>query len=100
MQQLPPNGLQLHEWRINNTNLNKMIKPIFLVGLPKGASIEQIEQSQKSLESKLDGYYALVYSTNETEIQFKCFFEKDFDNIKFDELKQIVKEGLVIEPDR
>ena len=73
-----------------------MTKPIFLVGLPKGALVEEIEETQKNLESKLDGYYALVYLTNESEIKFKCFFEKDFDNIKFEELKQIVKEGLAI----
>ena len=71
-----------------------MIKPIFLVGMPKVASMEQIEQVKKSLESNLDGFYVLVYSTHEKEMQFKCFFEKDFDNIKFEELKQIVKEGF------
>lgn len=71
-----------------------MTKPIFLVGLPKMASIEKIENSQKSLERKLEDYYVLVYMTSENEIQFKCFYEKDFDDVKFEELKKIVKDAL------
>jgi hypothetical protein len=43
---------------------------------------------------KLEGYYVLVYKTNEEEIQFKCFYEKDFNDVKFEELKQTVKDML------
>lgn len=71
-----------------------MTKPIFLVGLPNMVSMEEVESFQKSLEHKLEGYYTLVYNTNESEIQFKCFYEKDFDDVKFEELKQIVKGTL------
>lgn len=68
-----------------------MTKPIFLVGLPQMASREQIEDVQKNLERKLEQYYPLVYQTNGSEMDFKCFFEKDFDEIKFEELKEIVR---------
>lgn len=71
-----------------------MTKPIFLVGLPNMVSMEQIESSQRILERKLEGYYTLVYKTNESEIQFKCFYEKDMTDIKFEELKEIVKGTL------
>ena len=68
-----------------------MTKPIFLVGLPQMTSIEQVEGVQKNLERKLEQYYPLVYLTNGSEIDFKCFFEKDFDEVKFEELKEIVR---------
>jgi hypothetical protein len=71
-----------------------MTKPIFLVGLPQMVSFEQIEEVQKNLEQKLEQYYPLVYMTNSGEIDFKCFFEKDFDEVKFDELKQIVRDAV------
>ena len=75
-------------------NNNKMTKPIFLVGLPQMASREQIEDVQKNLERKLEQYYPLVYQTNGDEIDFKCFFEKDFDEVKYEELKQIVRDAV------
>jgi hypothetical protein len=71
-----------------------MTKPIFLVGLPQMVSLEQIEEVQKNLEQKLKQYYTLVYMANSSEIDFKCFFEKDFDEVKFDELKQIVRDAV------
>lgn len=71
-----------------------MAKPIFLIGVPKTTAIKNIENFQKSLEKKLEDYYTLVYLTTESEIQFKCFYEKDFDDVKFEELKQIVKENF------
>jgi len=71
-----------------------MTKPIFLVGLPSELDIKQFETIQTLLENKLIEYYVIVYRTNESEIQFKCFYKKDFDDIKFEELKAIVKNEL------
>lgn len=71
-----------------------MTKPIFLVGLPQMASREQVEEVQKNLERKLKQYYPLVYLTNGSDIDFKCFFEKDFDEVKFEELKEIVRNAV------
>jgi len=58
------------------------------------ASREQIEDVQKNLEQKLEQYYPLVYQTNRNEIDFKCFFEKDFDEVKYEDLKQIVRDAV------
>ena len=58
------------------------------------ASREQIEDVQKNLERKLEQYYLLVYQTNGSEIDFKCFFEKDFNEVKFEELKEIVRNAV------
>ena len=72
-----------------------MTKPIFLVGVPRNMDYEQVLNAQVELERQLDGYYSLVYQTNQDEIKFQCFYEKDFDEVKFEELKQIVKENLI-----
>ena len=79
----------------NNLNFNNMTKPIFLVGVPRNMDYEQVLNAQVELERQLDGYYSLVYQTNQDEIKFQCFYEKDFDEVKFEELKQIVKENLI-----
>jgi hypothetical protein len=71
-----------------------MAKPIFLVGLPKYAPEEVFSAFQKSLENKMPEYYVIFYYTNSTEVEFKCFFEKDFDDVKFEELKKIVIDNL------
>lgn len=72
-----------------------MTKPIFLVGLPMKTDYEYVHEAQVELDRKLDGYYSLIYRTNQDEIKFQCFYEKDFDEVKFEELKQIVKENLI-----
>lgn len=71
-----------------------MTKPIFLVGIPNPENIELIACIQESLEEKLEQYYPLVYTTKGSEIEFKCFFEKDFDEVKFEELKEIVRNAV------
>lgn len=71
-----------------------MTKPIFIVGLPLDCSDTELEYVQKLLDRKLEDYYSLVYTTNDNEIQFKAFYEKDFDQIKYEELKQIVQDSI------
>ena len=69
-----------------------MTKPIFVVGIPSyRVETEMMDSIQKNLDKKMKGYYVIVYSTNMDEIEFKCFYEKDFNEVKFEELKQIVK---------
>lgn len=70
-----------------------MPKPIFLVGLPMSRTDHhQYERVALELTKKLMDYHVLVYPTIEVEPQYKCFYEKDFDEVKFEELKQIVRE--------
>lgn len=71
-----------------------MPKPIFLVGIPHPASHEDINNIRENLSLYLDGYYVIVYGNNTPDVSFKCFYEKDFDEIKFEELKQIVANQL------
>jgi hypothetical protein len=67
-----------------------MAKPIFLVALPYKAA-DKIQDIQKRLEQQLTDYHTLIYIHNKDEIEFRAVYEKDFDEIKFEELKEIVR---------
>jgi hypothetical protein len=71
-----------------------MAKPIFLVALPHEAA-DKIQDIQKSLENQLTDYYPLIYIHNKDEIEFRAVYEKDFDEIKFEELKEIVRGSVL-----
>jgi hypothetical protein len=71
-----------------------MPKPIFIVGLPTQISQEDHDQVFFEVSNKLTDYHVIAYrSPNSDEIDFKCFYEKDFDEVKYEELKQIVKDA-------
>jgi hypothetical protein len=66
-----------------------MAKPIFLVGLPYEAA-NQIHVFQQELDRVLTDYHTLIYIHNKDEIEFRAFYEKDFNEVKYEELKSIV----------
>jgi hypothetical protein len=71
-----------------------MAKPIFIVCIPIDDGIDT-EEVLNSISEQFQDYHVLVASSEyHTEITFKCFYEKDFDEVKYDELKGIVK-GMV-----
>ncbi len=67
-------------------------KPIFIIGLHLATmhEIAIIEEKTKHITD----YHVLIIKTDYNEPIFKVFYEKDFNKIKFDELKEIVKKGL------
>jgi len=67
-----------------------MAKPIFLVGLPFEA-VKDVNELQKDFEKKMEDYYTLIYTHNKDDIEFKALYEKDFDKVKFEELKELVR---------
>jgi hypothetical protein len=72
-----------------------MAKPIFLVELPISTNEEEVIGIQSMLESKMTDYYSIVYrSRSSYDIDFKVFYEKDFDEIKYEELKEMVRSNL------
>lgn len=71
-----------------------MIKPIFLVGLPTSYENAAIEKIQKNIQGKLNDYHVLVYPSINVDFDFKCFFEKDFEDVKFEELKEMVIKSI------
>ena len=75
-----------------------MAKPIFVVGIPNKfyqLDSEIIEKIQTNLDKRFNDYHVLVYSQYITDdLKFDCFYEKDFNEVKYKELKKIVKEKL------
>ena len=70
-----------------------MAKPILLVGVPS-AQAENIADIQESIEEGMKDYYLLIYDYTGRDIKFQCFYEKDFNEVKYEELKFIIKHNL------
>jgi len=69
-----------------------MAKPIFLVGVPMDFEPHIVQNIQQVLEEKIKDYHPLVYTKKDCdEIDFKALYEKDFDEVKFEELKELVR---------
>ena len=67
-----------------------MAKPMFLIGLSNPITQEELLEAQKRFEHKMPDYYVLIYTHNNSGLEFKAFYEKDFDDVKFEELKAMV----------
>ena len=67
-----------------------MVKPIFIIKLPKGTNIKDVRES---IKDALPDYHTLITEgTNNPDIEFQCFYEKDMTDIKFEELKDYIKQ--------
>lgn len=73
-----------------------MAKPIFIVTLPGDTEQSTMNTIQHSLQSKMTDFHVLVVVSGigAKELKFEAFFEKDFNEVKFEELKNIVKESM------
>lgn len=73
-----------------------MPKPIFTIGLPSQTTREAYEKTSKEIGRRkdlLEDYHVLVYINPRSEdFHFKTFYEKDFDEVKLEELKQFVQD--------
>ena len=63
-------------------------KPIFVIEVPKGNDIAKIRNAVKI---DLYDYHVLVIASPITEPKFNTFYAKDMNEVKFNELKEIVK---------
>lgn len=71
------------------------VKPILVVGLPEDAPKEAIDLVGEKISSTIDEeYHVLVYISKKIDFSFQVFYEKDFDEVKYEELKQIVKDKI------
>lgn len=71
-----------------------MAKPIFIVFAAKNIERERRTDIANMLTNKIDDYHCLVVSTDNNENEFKVFYEKDFNEVKFEELKRIVEDAI------
>lgn len=70
-----------------------MAKPIFIIYIPVEMT-KDVNGIQKQLTNKLDDYHILSVTHDKPEIEFKAFYEKDFNEIKFSELRKICLKEL------
>ena len=75
---------------------SKSPKPILVVSLPYTASIADYQDVRESLYERGigDDYHILVINSGKEETIIEVFYEKDFNKVKFEELKEIVKNSL------
>jgi len=69
-------------------------KPIVIVKIGLLSNTEENKKLTDMLEDRFEGYHVLVcFVGNLPEPEFQVFYEKDFNHVKFEELKQIVKDN-------
>lgn len=71
-----------------------MPKPIFMVGIPNDDILEEFTSIEESLKGEFTDYHIIIYSHSGNDVKFECFYEKDFNNVKYEELKNIVLEQM------
>ena len=72
------------------------VKPILFVRLPRQAHQESLHITRETLKKDLKDYHTLVtIGTDNNEVEMEVFFEKDFNEVKYEELKSIIKKHAV-----
>ena len=66
------------------------VKPIFIVRVPESFDEETLKGLADSLVDRFKDYHILVIVTDVKDVQFEVFYEKDFNEVKYEELKEIV----------
>ena len=91
--------MKLKQWitRISKAFYTRLVrqriyaKPIFIVSIPSKNANEYVSELMKELEKRLIDYHVLVVQYDEIDYpEFQVFYEKDFNNVKYEELKAIV----------
>jgi hypothetical protein len=67
-----------------------MAKPIFIVGVPDELTDNDFLKIKENLIGQLRDYHTLVYTHTKTELEFNAFYEKDFNEVKYEELKELI----------
>jgi hypothetical protein len=68
-------------------------KPILIVRLPKQV-INEITIIAEGFTEKFNDYHVLCLLSDVCQAEFECYYEKDFNEVNFEELKQIVESRL------
>lgn len=76
-----------------------MAKPIFLIAVPYVSEnfeqyIQNVQQKIQHVSEQLSDYHVLYYVHRGEELTFQTFYEKDFNQIKYEELKQMIQEKI------
>jgi hypothetical protein len=65
-------------------------KPIFIVQVPFNMPKEVINDTSKILSERMQDYHVLVFYTSVQEIEFTAFYAKDFIEVDFNNLKEMI----------
>jgi len=78
--------------------MKKTPKPIFAIGLPNitEENLDSMHQIQSKLGKSFKDYHVLTYANSGEVFKFDCFYLKDFNQVKYEELKNIIKEQQLI----
>ena len=67
-----------------------MPKPILIIKIPIESDNYSFDSVIKATQV-IDDYYVFVIQAYILEAQFQVFYEKDFDKVKYEEFKNIIK---------
>lgn len=72
----------------------KMVRPLLIIKAPNNFTAQRMHEMRESIGDTIcDEYLVLIVNTDKSEWEFQCFYEKDMNKVKFEELKNIVKES-------
>ena len=75
--------------------MKKQVKPIVTVSIPFMVGMEQQAKIAEDLNKMMGkDYYILVFIAAVTEPRFQVFYEKDFNEVKYEELKEYIKKEM------
>lgn len=73
----------------------KTAKPIFIIKLNDFVSDDEYDFMKRELiPLKCDYHILLIKNATSGPLEFQCIYEKDFDEVKFNELKKIVEDSI------
>ena len=67
-----------------------MAKPILTIGLPFGWSASELREAQERFKTAMPDYYVIFYDVLKSVPQFNVFYDKDFVEINYDELRDML----------
>ncbi len=72
-----------------------MAKPIFIIGA-SFPDMKSYYRAQENIHQVLgEDYYCILYPHNHDTPHFQVFYEKDFNEVKYEELKQLVGDLII-----
>ena len=66
------------------------VKPIFIVRVPDSFNEELVCSMGKILNKNIKDYHPLIITQDIETVEFEVFYEKDFNEVKYEEFKEIV----------
>lgn len=70
-----------------------MAKPILIVKAPITFKEEELDNIEDLLQGKFDDYHILLTTNQINSFDFQVFYEKDFNHVKLEELKKLIKQN-------